>query len=378
MIIRLYKALAITSALCVQSILFPLSAAGADGGITEQQIQTLLKAHDEAALRGDVSEIASSLAEDFVLEVNAPGPNGPQARKMTRDAFVTNLEKSFRQISNYRSSRDRVKISISPDGRSANVSDALIESWTSGATDIQTASTEEHKFELRQGKLLFVSTTIALLEKKGSASAARPKDCTYFSEGAKVTEYDPSWPRAKSGLFGVSPESFCRIYRAEAKAVSAAVQVIIPRLGNPIKVSDVANGFFSTDTLDHTAVSLTLGQLRYQDSYSISVQEERAGESVVRVLRTVKILRGDGRVEPWSSTGENENWILAQITDRLALRANTLPAAAAPSAPPAAATSIEDQLKKLKDLREKNLISEAEYKSMRAKALDAVVSPPSK
>lgn len=200
--------------------------------------------------------------------------------------------------------------------------------------------------------------------------AERPTDCTYFPEDERVTQYDIEQGHFKmlAGLFGFSnPVPFCRMYKADAKTVSAKVQSIMPNLGNPIKVADVANGFFSTDVMERHAV-----MAEWQDSYSITVQEAKTGVSVVRVLRPVRIQSGRG-FQQKESDGYNEKWILSQITERLASRkdaAISSPPASTQTTPPAdSAVSVEDQLKKLKSMHDKKIITDEEYKAMRTKAL---------
>lgn len=71
-----------------------------------------------------------------------------------------------------------------------------------------------------------------------------------------------------------------------------------------------------------------------------------------------------------------QNWLYEQIEQKkasVAPSASTQPTDASPApqanAAPPTAVSIEDQLEKLHEMRRKNIITEAEYKAMRAKAL---------
>jgi hypothetical protein len=107
---------------------------------------------------------------------------------------------------------------------------------------------------------------------------------------------------------------------------------------------------------------------------------------VVVTRRVVKHIAGR-RQRPWRSSrsnGEIENWVLTQIEDALAApvaRAVPEPARALrepvgthqmPGAAPAG--DAESQLRRLQDLRSKNLIGEDEYQAMRKRVLENLVT----
>lgn len=108
-----------------------------------------------------------------------------------------------------------------------------------------------------------------------------------------------------------SLQPFCRVYVATRAEVANAIATALPKLGNPILVSDERAGIFRTDTIDrqHPAA-------RWKDSYLIAVEEERANRVIVRILRSVYIAR-DTAYNQAESSGQNEIWIFSEIARQL-------------------------------------------------------------
>lgn len=363
--------LAILLAVCLQSVGFAASPSESNEGLTEQKILSFLKAQDDAFIRGDAAALISTLADNYTSTSERPGQ---KVSKQTRGEVEASLVKSLPLFSNIQISHEDRKINISQDGQSGSVTAKNLVKLTVGDKNVNIISLVTETFELRGGKIIVTADVESILEQKVSLNvwdvAGRPTDCTYFPENEMVAQYDIGQGHFKmlAGLFGFSnPVPFCRMYKSDAKTVSAKVQSIMPNLGNPIKVADVANGFFSTDVMERHALMDV-----WQDSYSISVQEANAGESVVRILRPLRVQSGNG-FQQKESDGYNEKWILSQTTERLASRkdaAISSPPASAQTTPPASgAVSVEDQLKKLQDMHDKKIITDEEYKAMRTKAL---------
>lgn len=362
--------LAILFAVCLQSVGFAESPSDGSERLTEQSILSFLKAQDDALIRGDASAFISALSDNYTETTERPGK---ALTKRSRAEAEAGLVKLLPQLSNIHISHEDRKINISQDGRSATVTTKDLSTVTIGDKNLEMLYLSTSMLELQGGKIVYTSEAMSIIEEKLSMNvldvAARPTDCTYFPEDTRVDQYDIGQAHFKklAGLFGFSnPVPFCRMYKADAKTVSANVQSIMLSLGNPIKVADVANGFFSTDVVERHAV-----MSEWQDSYSITVQEAKAGQAVVRVLRPVHIQSGRG-FQQKESDGYNEMWILSQITERLASRKNETPSPSTstqPSASAASAVSVEEQLKKLQELHDKKVITDEEYKAMRTKAL---------
>ena len=199
--------------------------------------------------------------------------------------------------------------------------------------------------------------------------AYRPNDCELVPDADLSAKYDIESYHARGlaifAMLSNNTKPFCRVVNRPAADVSRAAAQVLPRLGNRMLVSDVANGVFTTDLKERTKVITT-----WRDSYSVNVTEEEAGKTVVRVSRDLLLRDGNG----WSqsaSDGYNEKWILGEI-ERVAAR---LPARAIESVPTTAAanapkqTDAEQELLKLKSMKDKGLITEAEYQQLRRKAL---------
>jgi hypothetical protein len=353
-------------AVCMWSVSFSALPSESSEGLTEQKILTIMKAQDNALERLDAAAFLSSMADDYVYTSEKEG----KASKKSRKEIEASLTKNLPKFSSYQISNENRKINISPDGRSATLTQKTNETVIMGEKVIDAISLTTRVFELRGDKVVVTSSADILQDQKVSDM---PKDCTYSPVNEQVARYDVAQYHSKStllGLFGMTnPVPFCRMYKADAKTVSSILQGLISRLGNPIKVADVANGLFTTDIMNRSAI-----MAKWQDSYSITAQEESAGITVVRILRALNVYQSSQNgYEQNLSDGDNEKWMLSQITDRLASRVKDAPVPPAagiqPVALSSASISVEAQLEKLQDMRKKNIITEQEYKSMRVKAL---------
>ena len=208
-----------------------------------------------------------------------------------------------------------------------------------------------------------VSTNVA------RPSAYRPNDCDLVADADLSAKYDIESYHARGlaifAMLSNNTKPFCRVVERPAADVSRAAAQVLPRLGNRMLVSDVANGVFTTDLKERTKVITT-----WRDSYSVNVTEEEAGKTVVRVSRDL-LLRDGGAWSQSASDGNNEKWLLGEIervAARLPARANeVVPTTAATNAPKQ--TDAEQELLKLKSMKDKGLITEAEYQQLRRKAL---------
>lgn len=362
---------AVMLCLCVHSVVFAESQSEGNEGITEQKIINFMKAQDDALMRGDVAAVILGLADNWV---STSKQQGKEDKKSTRSELEASLVKNLPQMGNYQIKHEDIKIKISEDGRSAVVTQKDIQSFTIKDRNAIIVSLSTQTFEQRGEKIVNTSAVDSILEVEVQLKvrdvAERPTDCTYFPENEMVAQYqidNSRSGRTMASFFGVAKTvPFCRMYRSDAKTVSGIVQSIILSMGNPIKVADIANGFFTTDVMERNGVMSA-----WQDSYSITVQAANTGESVVRILRTLRVSTDSG-FELTPSDGHNEKWILSQITERILSQKDvTKPPSTSvdTSVPSSGATSVEDQLKKLESLHERKIITDEEYKAMRAKAL---------
>lgn len=201
------------------------------------------------------------------------------------------------------------------------------------------------------------------------ADAYRPNDCDLVPDADLSAKYDIESYHARGlavfAMLSNNTKPLCRVVDRAASDVSRAAAQVMPRLGNRILVSDVANGVFTTDRKERTKVITT-----WRDSYSVNVTEEEAGKTVVRVSRELMLRDGNG----WSqsaSDGNNEKWILGEIervAARLPARANEATSTTATTSAPKQ-VDVEQELLKLVSMKDKGLISEAEYQQLRRKAL---------
>ena len=142
------------------------------------------------------------------------------------------------------------------------------------------------------------------------------EDCIRAAEKERVENYDTAFYHSVSAIFtSANPQPWCRTYKADKDKVSKVVMTIMPRLGNPIKTADVANGIFLTDEIERSHSTA-----RWKDSYSITVSASGTGEATVRVLRLLHlyVVGGARRMKPAETDGHNEKWFLTQVGDALA------------------------------------------------------------
>lgn len=208
--------------------------------------------------------------------------------------------------------------------------------------------------------LIFLTHTTAF-----SQTTGQPTDCTIVPDNERVEAMNTvgADETITGGFFGASPTPFCRVYKADIKVVNAAVAKIIPRIGYPIKTMDANNGFFVTDSMERSSMLA-----HWMDSFNITVQQDKPNETVVRVLRNLQKLEKK-RWRLQASKGNNEKYILTQISDALA-SGSIKPTADEPVKPDSQGGGVDSKLKKLDELRASKAITEDEYKALRKKTLE--------
>jgi len=157
---------------------------------------------------------------------------------------------------------------------------------------------------------------VALISSCVVPQHAKPgEDCIKVTDKDRVANYDTAYYHAVSAVFtSASPQPWCRPYKVDKDSVSRVIMTILPRLGNPIKTADIANGIFLTEEIERSHATA-----RWKDRYSITVTDSAPGEVTVRVLRLLQLytVGGAKRMKPAETDGHNEKWILTQIGDGL-------------------------------------------------------------
>lgn len=146
------------------------------------------------------------------------------------------------------------------------------------------------------------------------------------------------------------------------------------------KTGRIQNGKISQDAALGMSTGAWLDEI-FTEVVPVSQNETK----VVVYRRVVQVIlkrqRG-GYERQWrtaQSNGQIENWVLTQIEDQL-VAMPTRPnesGSIAPKAGVKAGDEAESKLQRLLELKEKKLITEEEYQTLRKKALDDLVAPPS-
>jgi hypothetical protein len=212
------------------------------------------------------------------------------------------------------------------------------------------------------------------------------KRVTAFPEGEQINAL-------LSGLLsgyelGNAVETVCaapeaRVWEAVKKAAEQLDRVgRRPVVGRDEKMQRIQNGKIREDA------SLGSGAGAWMDEIGVEVTPAatEGSSKVVVTRRVVKHIAGR-RQRPWRSArpnGEIERWVLTQIEDALAApvarvvpepaKTGPEPVAGTPTPGAADAGDAESQLRRLQDLRSKNLIGEDEYQVMRKRVLESLVT----
>ena len=117
----------------------------------------------------------------------------------------------------------------------------------------------------------------------------------------------------QSEIFHARP--FCRVFASDRKTIALLVKDVLGEMGNPIEISNVEDGIFTSRLTDRQHVGA-----KWKDGYAITVTEERTNRVVVRVLRRVYISRQGSAYYEGESDGQLEAWILMQVQNALTPR----------------------------------------------------------
>lgn len=131
------------------------SAQAAGGRITEAQVRTLADRIAVAANRRDVPAIMQSLADDAVVIIDFRGPTGKRQRlKMNRTQYEAHTSGGLRELQKYSYKREKLDITVAPDGQSATVKSRSREVAETQGNTLVASIDEETTLKLRDGKLL--------------------------------------------------------------------------------------------------------------------------------------------------------------------------------------------------------------------------------
>jgi hypothetical protein len=115
----------------------------------------------------------------------------------------------------------------------------------------------------------------------------------------------------KSLVGGIEP--YCQVYETNRREAAVAIQDILQSLGHTMIVQDVGRGIFQLGLIDgsHQAA-------KWKEGYVVTVTEERMNRVVVRILRNIYISRMGSAYYQGKSDGNNETWIMQELSRKLA------------------------------------------------------------
>jgi hypothetical protein len=135
----------------------PPSLAQQESKITEAKILDLLKSMDEAAIKKDVKAIVAHMAPNAIIKLEMLGPQGKQTLRLNIKEYEAYLKQGYAATSNFNYKRTNTKIKISTDGRTARVTDTVLETMSMGGKTISGETKETALLELRNGKLFITA-----------------------------------------------------------------------------------------------------------------------------------------------------------------------------------------------------------------------------
>ena len=131
------------------------AAQAAAGRITEAQVRAVVDKVTAAANKRDVPAIMQVLADDVVVILDFRGPTGKRQRlKMNRTQYESHTSSGMREMDKYSYRREKVEITVAPDGQSATVKSRSREFAEYQGNTVVAAVDEETTLKLRDGKVL--------------------------------------------------------------------------------------------------------------------------------------------------------------------------------------------------------------------------------
>jgi len=135
--------------------------------LTKADVEAMIQKMDAAIKAKDVATIEAMLAPDVTAVVqNMPTASGPQKVEMNRDTYVQSLKESFAVCQDYSHTRKDVVIEIQDGGKKAQITATVSESYTAQGYSLQSVTKESSIIELREGRLLVVTTSADIVEMK--------------------------------------------------------------------------------------------------------------------------------------------------------------------------------------------------------------------
>ena len=130
---------------------------GCSSKISEQEVQSVIQAVDKAANDRSVEGILTHMSDDVVVRLILTDGSKNKLYSLNRAQYAMFLEEGFKVAKEYEYGRKGTKISIAPDGKSAEVSSQTIETMTFPDGSQRSEAEETATLELRNGKVVITS-----------------------------------------------------------------------------------------------------------------------------------------------------------------------------------------------------------------------------
>jgi len=145
-------------------VLLRLPAPLAQAQITEPQVQALLESLDQAARSLKTDALMAHFADDAVMTLEVPTPDGPQRLRWNKTEYAKELDEGYKDAIDYTFERTETAIRIAPDGLSATVTATMVETLRTRDRLIRAVSRDKARLELRNGKLLVTRLDGVIIE----------------------------------------------------------------------------------------------------------------------------------------------------------------------------------------------------------------------
>ena len=122
--------------------------------ITEPEVLDLMNKIEAAAKNKDVDAVVANISEKAQIKLTMTASGQTQTFTLNRDQYRDFSKKALAAASNYTYSRQNTQVQISPDGKTAVVTDEVTESATVNGQVSRSVATETATVGRENGKLV--------------------------------------------------------------------------------------------------------------------------------------------------------------------------------------------------------------------------------
>ena len=138
---------------------FVAPATHADAPLTEARVMTMFHQLESSVRARDARGVAGHFAPEAVIRLVMPAGGGGQKMEMGVQQYTRMLEQAWAMAESFTYTVEDIVIEISPDGRTAQVSDTTVESMQIRGQTMSSRTREHFSVALRGGRPLVTRLT---------------------------------------------------------------------------------------------------------------------------------------------------------------------------------------------------------------------------